>query len=466
MMIDVLRSAAALDDARLLSDLEALAGKERDATAHLIAVLAEVDARRLYLGQGCSSLFTYCTQVLHLSEHAAYGRIEAARVGRKFPLVLDLLADGSVNLTIVCLLGPQLTGENHATLLADARHKSKREIEGLIARLRPQPPVPTTIRKVPAPRLAQAPIETRVKTEDHSTGIAVSTPPAPKSEVKPLAPEYYKVQFTASRETFDKLRLAQDLMRHRIPNGDVAAVVDRALSLLIAELQKTKCAATAHPRAAAAADSPSRHIAAAVRREVWARDGGQCAFIGAAGRWTERGFLEFHHVVPYAENGGKTPSNIQLRCRAHNTYEAERWFGSSDDWMVRETASRHVGVCCDDTAAARAGIVDANADCDFKPPARTIRAATMPSTAKKTCNAPAARASSPQTFARKWTRIARTRLAPVRRYSAVSNIEIATTPTVNNEKEICVCGILGMKNSGRCHTAYRAVAAIPARLTE
>ena len=54
-----------------------------------LALLAEVDARRLYLGEGCSSLFTYCTQVLHLSEHAAYHRIEAARAARQYPVILD-----------------------------------------------------------------------------------------------------------------------------------------------------------------------------------------------------------------------------------------------------------------------------------------------------------------------------------------------------------------------------------------
>ena len=56
------------------------------------------------------------------------------------------------------------------------------------------------------------------------------------------------MQFTVSRETYDKLREAQDLLRHRIPNGDVAAIFDRALTLLLAELRKTKHAATERPR--------------------------------------------------------------------------------------------------------------------------------------------------------------------------------------------------------------------------
>ena len=83
------------------------------------------------------------------------------------------------------------------------------------------------------------------------------------------------------------------------------------------------------------ASARGRYIAAAVKREVWRRDGGQCAFIGPAGRCTERGFLEFHHVVPYADDDGKTATNVELRCRAHNQFEAEQWFGAGED-LVRE----------------------------------------------------------------------------------------------------------------------------------
>ena len=101
----------------------------------------------------CSSLFTYCTQVPHLSEHAAYGRIEAARAARQFPIILDLLADGSVTLTAVCLVKPHLTAENHREQLEAARHKSKRDVEHLIARVHPQPPVPSAVRRLPSPKL-------------------------------------------------------------------------------------------------------------------------------------------------------------------------------------------------------------------------------------------------------------------------------------------------------------------------
>jgi hypothetical protein len=93
------RSIKTLSDRELLAEVERLVAGERQATARVVASLSELDARRLYLGEGCSCLFTYCTQVLNLSEHAAYNRIEAARSARRFPLILKRLADGSIHLT-------------------------------------------------------------------------------------------------------------------------------------------------------------------------------------------------------------------------------------------------------------------------------------------------------------------------------------------------------------------------------
>jgi hypothetical protein len=277
-MTTTLFPLAHLSDDELLVEVRRLAERERQATAHPIASLGEVDARRLYLGQGCSSLFTYCTQVLRLSEHAAYGRIEAARVARRFPVVLELLANGSVTLTAIGLLAPHLTIENHRELLDSARHKSKRDVEHLVASLRPLPPVPSTIRKLPTPKAREAARVDHdvVRNDAAAVLVAPCSAPPPKrpAVVGPLAPDRYKLQVTVSRETYEKLRRAQDLLRHTIPSGDPAAIVDRALTLLLADLEKTKLAATERPRAARASSPGSRHIPAAVKREVWARDGG------------------------------------------------------------------------------------------------------------------------------------------------------------------------------------------------
>ena len=104
-------------------------------------------------------------------------------------------------------------------------------------------------------------------------------------------------------------------------------ILERGLDLLIPALEKTKFGATDRPRSTSDTVRDSRHIPAAVKREVWKRDSGRCAFVGTLGRCTEEAFLEFHHVIPFAEGGAATTTNIELRCRAHNAYEAQQHFG-------------------------------------------------------------------------------------------------------------------------------------------
>lgn len=82
----------------------------------------------------------------------------------------------------------------------------------------------------------------------------------------------------------------------------------------------------------------TRHIPAGVKRAVWRRDGARCAFVSKTGRrCDERAFVEFHHVDPEAVGGEPSVSNIELRCRAHNDYEAMLFYGR--DVMRRATRS-------------------------------------------------------------------------------------------------------------------------------
>ncbi len=335
-----------LSDRELLVEVARAAAEERRATAHLLALLIELDARRLYLGEGFSSLFTYCTQALHLSEHASYNRIEAARAARRFPTILEYIGDGALTLTAVRLLAPHLTPDNHREVLMSARHKNKREVELLVASLHPQPDLPVVVRKLPTPAAMTTPVPVVVhaqqvpevaehverRTSDLARGIA--TPPAVTAAsrgsaavLKPIAPERYKIQFTAGRETYEMLRRAQDLLRHVVPNGDPAVIVDCALTLLVKELERTKIGSSQRPRTGRAVSPEARHVPAAVRRAIWQRDDGRCAFVGTQGRCSETGFLEYHHVVPFGEGGATTAENLELRCRAHNQHERERWFG-------------------------------------------------------------------------------------------------------------------------------------------
>jgi 5-methylcytosine-specific restriction endonuclease McrA len=290
-----------LSDTQLVATVKQLAEQERGATAILVRSLAEVDNRRLYLRDGCSSLFTWCTQVLGLGEGAAYNRIEVARAGRRVPDLLAALDDGSLTLATARVLAPHVTPENHAELIADARHKSKREVERMVAAVHPLSEVGWCFTHV--------------------------------------APGRVRLHVTVSEDTFHNLRRAQELLRHAVPSGDLDQVLDRAVTVLISDLERRRFGATDSPRTSRALAPNSRHIPAAVRRAVVARDDGQCAFVGERGRCSTRGFLEFHHRQPYAVGGAATIDNIELRCRAHNQYEASVYFGEQGADVVPERAA-------------------------------------------------------------------------------------------------------------------------------
>jgi hypothetical protein len=343
---------ADLSDDQLLAEVQRLASTERRATVALLRSSIELDARRLYLREGYSSLFTYCTEVLRLSEGGAYNRIEVARAARRWPSILDYLEEGTLTLATARLLAPHLAPDTYRDVLAAARGKSKREVELLVVSLHPRPPQPPSIRKVPVhsgacsaePARADDLLSTRLAAQEpESQANAAAVPPRvsarpSQASVTPHAADRYKIQLTVSAAVHDKLRRAQNLLRHTIPGGDLGEIFDRAITALLDDLERRRCAATSSPRSGAPGTSASRHIPAAVRRAVWRRDGGQCAFIGARGRCRETGFLELHHVMPYAAGGAATTENIELRCRAHNAYEATLFFGGEDDGLVREVS--------------------------------------------------------------------------------------------------------------------------------
>ena len=122
---------------------------------HLLPFMAhvgEVDARKLYLRSACSSMFAYCTDVLHLSEGATCKRIHAARAARKHPLIFELVAAGKLHLSAVCLLAPHLSADNCDELLEQATGCTKRQVEKLLARRLPKPDVKTPVRALPQRR--------------------------------------------------------------------------------------------------------------------------------------------------------------------------------------------------------------------------------------------------------------------------------------------------------------------------
>ena len=291
-----------LDDQALLEELPRLAESERSSTVVLVARLAELDERRLHLAQGFPSLFAYCRTVLKLGEGEAFNRIEAARAVRRHPELLDRLADGSLCLTTLRIVARQLSDEDD-TLLDAAAGKSRREVEELVVARLPEQPAVSSIRKLPELPASRRPV------------------------MAPVSADQYRMTFTMSREMRDDLREVQDLVSHQIPDGDPVKVLAGALKVW-KQLLKEKLSPQAPKRKVRPTRPGSRHVPVQVQRAVWKRDEGRCAFVARSGRRCDsRRRLEFHHIDPYVLGGEATVKNISLRCRAHNGYEAEAWFG-------------------------------------------------------------------------------------------------------------------------------------------
>ena len=372
----------------LVDKIAALTSIARESTAELIAHLVELERRNLHLACGFDSLFGYCRHVLRFSEHESYQRMQAAHIAARFPVILPLLADGRLHLAGVRLLAPHLEDEDHLALIGGALGKSKRKIEELLARWFPKPDVPTSIRKVPAPRAAAPAVASEAAAAASPAADASASPEVPASplngaevsgesgaaatggamggtttqtaapvyaevgasgqtsqsdaetrstshqtakpaaQIVPLSEASYYVKLTAPEAMIGRLRLAQELLSHAVPDGDIVEILDRALMLIIKEEQRRRHAATDRPRKPAPpADPATRDIPAHVQRDVTERDGGQCAFVGRDGRRCDsRRFLEYHHLKPWAASGPPSAENIALRCRAHNKYEATVYF--------------------------------------------------------------------------------------------------------------------------------------------
>jgi hypothetical protein len=400
-----------LSDAEVLAGTRRLVGRSNLVMAELLGHLAEVEARGIHRTRACSSLYAYCIYELRFSEDEAFRRVAAARLIRRFPALLDALASGELHLTGLLMLGPHLTEANLTEVLARAKHRTKREVARLVRALDPLPPVPARIeplgpalaRAIPAdptwdgfvqsfcpvrelspgerPRdwlpsdnTGSSPFDAVDANEEPMTSPALPAParvnptvpdPAPREcpEPESLAPERYKVQFTATAEYVRLVEEAQALLSHAAPRATLDEIHLRALRSFVASLRKQKYATSDVPSrqtqpeiAIAPLQSqdeaeatelevrPSqedvsvphpcrprrhgRHIPAAVRRAVFNRDGQQCTHVEPGGRrCAETHRLEFHHLEPFAKGGEHTAANLALRCAAHNALAAEDDFG-------------------------------------------------------------------------------------------------------------------------------------------
>jgi hypothetical protein len=285
-------------------------------------------------------------------------------------------------------------------VLERAKHKSSREVERLIAELAPREDVPSRIRALPGVRRAGAHADgmavavssdaasvssdaaspssnagsiasdAALADGDQAAGVPHQRPSAdrevaglardalsrrtsvPGNVPKPIVPlgqRRYKIEITVDEATHDKLRSLQDLLGRSGTGRDPAAIISRAIDVLLVRTLARRAGCTDRPKptkrqrtdwmrlSGGAAAAPqlqrgqrTRTIPAAVRREVWRRDCGRCCYVDALGRrCAATSNVELHHREPFAMGGMHTSQNIELRCAAHNQYQADLDFSRS-----------------------------------------------------------------------------------------------------------------------------------------
>ena len=270
---------------------------------------------------------------LGYAEDAALKRHRVAKLALRLPQVLDELRAGTIHLTGLFLLSTHLTEDNAATLLHEARGKSRRQIEELIAHWFPRPDVPPSLEPV-SPEVSGP-----VGTEQLMLGAA---PPAGarslpvtcsragegvRSRLEPLSPSRLRVEFTARAELYEKVEKARELLSHTLPSGDLGELFERALDALLEQASRQRFGA-GKVRKARELKPGTRHVPVAIERAVWERDNAQCTFVDGEGRrCAERRFLTIEHRTPFALGGPPTLENLCLLCSAHNLEGVRQVFG-------------------------------------------------------------------------------------------------------------------------------------------
>jgi 5-methylcytosine-specific restriction endonuclease McrA len=303
--------------------------------------LGRVSDEQLRAGLATLLASGYRTDSAHRCAHRG-GR------GAKAAIVFAMIERREIHLTGVCLLRDYLTPENHLELLAEASGKTKLQVQELLARRFPRPDVASYVRKLPAPaepakQTSTSPAESpggACEASEHSSfpPTLAPPPPPPRSLIEPTSEARYRIQLNASAALKEKLELFQALVSHSVPNGDVAAVLERALDLALEQVQKRRFAKTDKPRNSRPArgltvkrsSAHREHIPNATRRDVAARDELQCNYVSDGGcRCSTRAFLQIHHEKPWARGGSSRPENLRLLCAVHNRLLAERDFGAA-----------------------------------------------------------------------------------------------------------------------------------------
>ena len=334
-----------LKNKELLEKFGVLVKEEKEATAHVIAHLSEIDRRKLYAEEGYASLFSYCVEKYHYSEGAAYRRIQSAKAYQKFPEILELLKQGKLNLMTLSLIEPHLDQKNGGLLIHKILDKSKREVEEVLSELSfKKEKVQDVIRRLPVKKAVLENSaqnftftgESEVNKKKSTGNVSQKRPEIPQksqafSDTEPKEEvRRVKIEFVADEKVARLIERAKELLRHKYPQGKLEDLVREAFELLLEKKDpERKIKRDSSPRLHKGQnDAKGRYIPQAIQREVYQRDKAQCSYTSSEGKKCgEKNFLELDHVHPWGLGGDSTAPNLRLLCRTHNQWRGEKTFG-------------------------------------------------------------------------------------------------------------------------------------------
>jgi len=342
--------------ARVLAGrLADLLRREQDAMAEFLVALADFDKRRRWLELGHSSLFYFLHRELGLSKGAAHYRKTAAELVQKFPEIVEALRDGRLCITSIVPLARVLTPENRREMLPKFFQRSKREAMAVAAALQPAsaphrdvvtalrpggPPASNAAAPAvgPAPGPEPAPGQAVQPVEPGATAASLVPKPARRDAAEPLTADLSRLHITVSRRFLEKLQAARAALSHSRPSASAEEILEAGLDLVLKRDAKRKGLVQKPRKENPPKENPpaESHIPAAVKRQVWTRDGGRCQWpLESGGVCGSTLRVECDHRVPLASGGASTVDNLRLLCRFHNDLAARRAFG--DEWMNQFT---------------------------------------------------------------------------------------------------------------------------------
>jgi hypothetical protein len=213
-----------LSDEMLTDNLLNLTVSERHTTLELLLSFAEFDNRKLF-AKTHSSLFSYATQQLKMSEGEAQRRIDGARLLRSFPEFIKSYGTGDLNLTHASLLRryfrteariqkKKLSRKNKFELVQKLLGKSTREAERILVAVSSQPELQKSTR--PGVRL--------------------------------LKNGNYRVQFEARPDLIAKSERLKEIWFHSMSGATWPEIIERAFDLAIEKSDPNAKAERSHMR--------------------------------------------------------------------------------------------------------------------------------------------------------------------------------------------------------------------------